>query len=87
MAGLSLTGAFAGAQLRAPAPAARVSHTSFSVVAVRAFRRSHLSRRETAESRPPTPVARAAARRATAANALGGARAFYDGVRHRVECL
>jgi hypothetical protein len=42
MAGLSLTGAFAGAQLRAPAPAARVSHTGFSVVAVRAFRRSHL---------------------------------------------
>jgi hypothetical protein len=45
------------------------------------------SRRETAESRPPTPVARAAARRATAANARGGARAFDDGVRHRVECL
>lgn len=42
MAGLSLTGAFAGAQLRAPAPAARVSHTGFSVVAVRAFRRSQL---------------------------------------------
>jgi hypothetical protein len=45
------------------------------------------SRRETAESRPPTPVARAAARRATAANARGGARAFDDGVRRRVECL
>lgn len=35
MAGLSLTGAFAGAQLRVPTPAARVSHTGFSVVAVR----------------------------------------------------
>ena len=31
MAGLSLTGAFNGTQLRAPTPAARVSHTGFSV--------------------------------------------------------
>ena len=36
MAGLSLTGAFNGTQLRAPTPAARVSHTGFSVVAVSA---------------------------------------------------
>ena len=44
MAGLSLTGAFNGTQLRAPTPAARVSHTGFSVVAVSAAT-AHFSRR------------------------------------------
>jgi large subunit ribosomal protein L24 len=43
MAGLSLTGAFAGAQLRAPAPAARVSHTGFSVVAKKKWEKQALN--------------------------------------------
>ena len=86
MAGLSLTGAFAGAQLGAPAPAARVSHTGFSVVAVRAFRRSQLF-----PSRDRQSIASARARRARAGTpsdprerALGDARAFEDGVHRRV---
>ena len=79
MAGLSLTGAFAGAQLRAPTPAARVSHTGFSVVAVRAFRRSQLF--PSRDSR----IAFAHARRAragtlsTPANAREGTRTFFHG--------
>ena len=41
MAGLTLTGSFAGAQLRVPTPAARVSAApAFNVVAVRLPRRA-----------------------------------------------
>ena len=88
MAGLSLTGAFAGAQLGAPAPAARVSHTGFSVVAVRAFRRSQLF-----PSRDRR-IASARARRARAGTpsdprerARWEMRAFEDGVHRRVARL
>ena len=45
------------------------------------------SRRETAESRPRTPAARAPARRATPANARGGTRAFDDSIQRRVARL
>ena len=87
MAGLSLTGAFAGAQLGAPAPAARVSHTGFSVVAVRAFRRSQLFPSRDRRIASARAVARAPARRATPANARWEMRAFEDGVHRRVARL
>ena len=65
MAGLSLTGAFNGTQLRAPTPAARVSHTGFSVVAVSAAT-AHFSRRRDFPTRRGRDGQRATRREAAA---------------------